>query len=108
MSKSKGNVVDPFDQLNRFGVEPVRYFLLKEGTLHQDKGDACTVHVRNHSYLTKVVELICHNNFPSIVTGQASFIEGGMACATLLLYVYSFSYLYIAPTTNFPNCVAPF
>lgn len=30
MSKSLGNVVDPFDYINEFGVDPVRYYLLKE------------------------------------------------------------------------------
>lgn len=30
MSKSKGNVVDPLDIMNRYGVDPYRYFLLRE------------------------------------------------------------------------------
>ena len=38
MSKSRGNVVDPREQLTKFGVDPVRYFLLKEGSLHRDGG----------------------------------------------------------------------
>lgn len=44
MSKSRGNVVDPGDQLTKFGVDPVRYFLLKEGSLHRD-GGMCTCSV---------------------------------------------------------------
>ena len=39
MSKSKGNVVDPFEQLAKFGVDPLRYFLLKEGSLYHDGGE---------------------------------------------------------------------
>lgn len=38
MSKSKGNVVDPREECSLFGVEPVRYYLLKEGYLHHDGG----------------------------------------------------------------------
>lgn len=30
MSKSIGNVIDPFEYLNKYGVEPLRYFLLRE------------------------------------------------------------------------------
>ncbi|OTF72314.1 methionine-tRNA ligase, mitochondrial-like protein [Euroglyphus maynei] len=36
MSKSLGNVVDPFDCIERFTADGIRYFLLKEGTPHSD------------------------------------------------------------------------
>jgi methionyl-tRNA synthetase len=36
MSKSKGKVVDPVALIDQFGVDPVRYFLLREMTLGQD------------------------------------------------------------------------
>ncbi|MDR1702628.1 MAG: methionine--tRNA ligase [Sporomusaceae bacterium] len=36
MSKSKGNVVEPFALIKEFGADAVRYFLLKEITLGQD------------------------------------------------------------------------
>ena len=38
MSKSRGNVVDPFQALEEFGKDVLRYFLLKEGSLHNDGG----------------------------------------------------------------------
>ncbi len=36
MSKSKGNVVDPMDMVERYGVDPYRYFLLREVTFGLD------------------------------------------------------------------------
>src|SRR3990167_1590012 len=30
MSKSKGNIVDPIDVIGQFGIDPYRYFLLRE------------------------------------------------------------------------------
>jgi methionyl-tRNA synthetase len=36
MSKSLGNVIDPFDAVQKYGLEPVRYYLLKEIPAHAD------------------------------------------------------------------------
>lgn len=36
MSKSLGNMVDPFSLAKSYGVEAVRYFLLREGVPHSD------------------------------------------------------------------------
>ncbi|XP_072034833.1 methionine--tRNA ligase, mitochondrial-like [Amphiura filiformis] len=36
MSKSRGNVVDPLDRTHRYTSDGLRYFLLREGTLHSD------------------------------------------------------------------------
>ena len=36
MSKSVGNVVDPVDLVNHFGLDPVRYFFLREVSFGQD------------------------------------------------------------------------
>ena len=36
MSKSVGNVVDPFDLVKAYGVDPVRYFFLREVAFGQD------------------------------------------------------------------------
>ncbi|MCA1662406.1 MAG: methionine--tRNA ligase [Novosphingobium sp.] len=38
MSKSLGNVVDPLELATRFGVDPLRYFLLREVAFGQDGG----------------------------------------------------------------------
>lgn len=36
MSKSTGNVVNPFFALDRFGVEPLRYYLMHDGGIRDD------------------------------------------------------------------------
>jgi methionyl-tRNA synthetase len=36
MSKSLGNVIDPFELVRRYGTDPVRYFLLREITPNED------------------------------------------------------------------------
>ncbi|MBI4437103.1 MAG: methionine--tRNA ligase [Candidatus Omnitrophica bacterium] len=36
MSKSKGNVIDPLDMVSKYGVDPYRYFLLREVPFGQD------------------------------------------------------------------------
>ncbi|XP_071477472.1 methionine--tRNA ligase, mitochondrial-like [Diadema antillarum] len=36
MSKSKGNVINPFDRLAHYTADGLRYFLLREGVLHSD------------------------------------------------------------------------
>lgn len=36
MSKSLGNVVDPLEEVEKYGVDAFRYFLLRESTLGQD------------------------------------------------------------------------
>ena len=36
MSKSQGNVVNPLDLIDEYGVDPVRYYLMREMVLGQD------------------------------------------------------------------------
>jgi len=46
MSKSLGNIVDPLELVNRYGVDAVRFFLMKEMVLGQDANFTVDLFVR--------------------------------------------------------------
>lgn len=39
ISKSIGNVIDPLDVVQRYGVDPTRYFLLSEASIQRGRGE---------------------------------------------------------------------
>ena len=47
MSKSKGNILDPLEIVNKYGIDPLRYYLIKEvsfgndGNISQDRLEDC-------------------------------------------------------------------
>lgn len=75
MSKSLGNVVDPLDLIEEYGVDPVRYYLMREMVLGQDASFTMESFVRRYNsdlandfgnLLSRVSKLI-EKNFDSIV-----------------------------------------
>jgi methionyl-tRNA synthetase len=67
MSKSLGNVVDPNDLVAAFGVDPLRYFLLREVTFGQDGGYSAEA-------ITTKVNADLSNSFGNLVQRTLSFI----------------------------------
>lgn len=39
MSKSRGNVADPFEAMQKYGVDPIRYYLIRDGGIADDGGE---------------------------------------------------------------------
>lgn len=75
MSKSIGNVVNPLDLVEEYGVDPVRYYLMREMVLGQDASFTMESFIRRYNsdlandygnLLSRVSKLI-EKNFDSIV-----------------------------------------
>ena len=78
MSKSKGNILNPIDIINTYGIDPLRYYLIKEvsfgndGNISQDKLEDCINSDLANNYgnlcqrVTAFAEKNCSSKVPKI------------------------------------------
>ena len=81
MSKSKGNILDPIEIVNQYGIDPLRYYLIKEvsfgndGNISQERLEDCINSdlANNFGNLCQRVTAFTINNFDSKIPSQIRF-----------------------------------
>lgn len=105
MSKTTGNVVNPMDLINKYGVDSFRYFLMAEMTLGQDCNFSeesfvrrCNADLANDlgnllSRTTKLINSHCEQKIPPLSTGAIGKEEKNLQTFAL------------KTVTNFATCL---
>ncbi len=83
MSKSKGNILKPLEIINEYGLDPLRYYLIKEvsfgndGNISQEKLEECINSdlANNFGNLCQRVSAFVIKNCKSEIPGKANFLD---------------------------------
>ena len=98
MSKSKGNILDPLEIINKYGLDPLRYYLIKEvsfgndGNISQDKLEDCINSdlANNYGNLCQRVISFTEKNLKLSIRSLGYLLKIGLLQPPEMLYPSSF------------------